>query len=190
MYAIIPILLVGIGALIGGYYFIKNFKKIDVKYFGTSSESYESFGFPSVIISALIGAVYGITLIFDVNIIEKVSENMGHAFILLLALNLYLSFARMESWKFRFAKFSFMVIACLIGALIGIIGSVIIICAIIIYIVVMLLFGSLRGSSVKGVVLDDGTRLERKTGLTGESYFYGKSDGAQWERSDTTFTKK
>mgnify|MGYP005972729023 CR=1 FL=1 len=190
------LIIVGIVVLIGGYYFIKSFDKIDAHFFGSTSPDYEPFGLVLVILSALGGAIAtGSSLaneLFNLDIdTDSVVNTTCFGVIILIAFGFYISCMRMGNWGARIGKFCFLMIACLLGAGTGAIGSVVIICGIILYLL-LIVFGTLLGgggSSKKKYILDDGTEVTKNAGLLGDDNYYDKQ-GSRWNRSGDTFTKK
>lgn len=191
------VIIVAICALVGGYFFLKYFDRIDLSFFGSTDEDYEPFGMIVVAICGFAGAVAAggafIEGMFDfgwnIRIIHLMALYLG-AFC--LAYCAYDAIVRMRTVGAIIGKTVFLWVACGIGALVGMLGAVAVICVLIIVAVLYILTAMLSGgsSSKKRWKADDGTVIEEEKGICGESYYRG-SDGQSYDKvDDTTFREK
>ena len=144
------ILLVILG-LIAGYYFLKNFEKIDRHLFD-SVEGYEPFGIGVVYLSTVVGAFFGCLFIYS-EMIDKDMDSVPIVTVLLTLLlmlvcyNVFQAFLYMRSSGSIFGKSLFMLVSCAFAMLVGAVGSVVVILLVIAFLVLSL-FGKVAfGSS-------------------------------------------
>jgi len=182
------VIVLAIAALVGGYFFLKYYNNIDVSFFGSTSEDYEPFGSVTVLFCALAGAVS--TGGEFINEITRAGWYMKDLHIgalvvgaVCLSYCIYNAIIRMKSTGAIVGKIVFLWAACGIGALVGALGSVVVLCVVILVMVLYIIGGALSGGSKSGkrIVLEDGTEVEEKSGLLGEKYYKGK-DGRDFDR--------
>lgn len=129
--------------LIAGYYFLKNFEKIDRHLFA-SAEGYEPFGIGVVYLSAVVGAFFGCLLIYC-EMIDKSIEPVPIVAVVLTLLfmlvcyNVFQAFLYMRSPGGVFGKSLFMLVSCAFAMLVGAVGSVVVIFLVIAFLVLSLL---------------------------------------------------
>lgn len=188
-------IILAICALVGGYFFLKYFDRIDASLFSSTDENYEPFGTITVAICCFAGAVAAggvfIESMFNFGW-QMQSVHLIAAYIgaLCLAYCVYNAIVRMQSVGAVIGKIVFMWIACGIGGLVGALGAVAVICILILVAVLYLLAAVLSGKNNSGKKTwksDDGTVIEESKGVLGESYYHG-SDGKGYDKvGDTSF---
>ena len=137
--------------LIAGYYFLKNFEKIDRHLFD-SAEGYEPFGIGVVYLSAVVGAFFGCLLIYCEMIDKSIEPVPIVAVVLTLLLmlvcyNVFQAFLYMHSSGGIFGKSLFMLVSCAFAMLVGAVGSVVVIILVIAFLVLSLLGKAAFGDS-------------------------------------------
>lgn len=191
-------IILAICALVGGYFFLKYFDRIDASLFGSTDENYESFGMITVAICCFAGAVAAggafIESMFNFGW-KMQSIHLMAAYIgaFCLAYCVYNAIVRMQSVGAIIGKILFMWVACGIGGLVGALGAVAVICVLILVAVLYVLAAVLSGNSSSGKKswkASDGTVIEESKGICGESYYQG-NDGRNYDKvDDTTFREK
>lgn len=190
-------ILLAICALVGGYFFLKYFDRIDSSFFGSTDADYEPFGMIIVAVCGFTGAVVaGGTFIeemfhfgWSVQTIYLMALYLGA---ICLAYCVYEAVVRMHSMGAVFGKIVFLWMACCIGAVVGALGAVVMICILIVIAVLYIVSAMLSSSGSKGKRwrADDGTVIEEAKGICGESYYSG-NDGRSYEKTgDTTFRER
>lgn len=137
--------------LIAGYYFLKNFEKIDRHLFD-SAEGYEPFGIGVVYLSAVVGAFFGCLFIYCEMIDKSIEPVPIVAVVLTLLLmlvcyNVFQAFLYMHSSGGIFGKSLFMLVSCAFAMLVGAVGSVVVIILVIAFLVLSLLGKAAFGDS-------------------------------------------
>lgn len=137
--------------LIAGYYFLKNFEKIDRHLFD-SAEGYEPFGIGVVYLSAVVGAFFGCLFIYCEMIDKNIEPVPIVAVVLTLLLmlvcyNVFQAFLYMHSSGGIFGKSLFMLVSCAFAMLVGAVGSVVVIILVIAFLVLSLLGKAAFGDS-------------------------------------------
>lgn len=190
-------IILAICALVGGYFFLKYFDRIDSSFFGFTDVDYEPFGMITVAVCGFAGAVAAggafIEEMFhfgwSVQTIYLMALYLGAV---CLAYCVYEAIVRMRSVGAVCGKITFLWVACCISALVGAIGAVVVMCVLIIVALLYIVGAMLSSSGGKGRRwrADDGTVIEESKGILGESYYDG-NDGKSYEKtSDTTFREK
>lgn len=191
------VIILAICALVGGYFFLKYFDRIDSSFFGSTDAEYEPFGMIVVAVCGFAGAVAaGGTFIeemfhfgWPVQTIYLMALYLGA---ICLAYCVYEAVVRMRSVGVIFGKIVFLWVACCIAALVGALGAVLVMCVLII-VAVLYIVGAMLGSSGgkgKRWRADDGTVIEESKGFCGESYYSGNDDRSYEKTGETTFRKK
>lgn len=158
--------------LILGYLFLKHFESIDTGFFGTNHPGYESFGKLTLIISTIGGAVCGCAIMYNTlsgsslwRYPTMATATTFYAPIILflsIALGIFQSFFNMETVGRIAGKSFFMCIACTIGFVVGGLGSIVIICLIVLYLLVMFIGGALKPKSDMDKYNDEADDLNNK----------------------------
>lgn len=194
---IILFIVLGIGALVGGYYFLKKYNRMDMALFGATSQDYQPFGLPTVILCASAGVVAGIGCMFAA-INGHSGDLPGFLYVGLLIASVCLSYCvynavlRMEEKQDIYRKIGFQWGACAVSIVVGFLGSVVVACALAIVILFYIITGVLNGGGKGGKswILEDGTRVKESSGLFGEKYYEG-NDGRNFDKTgDREFTEK
>ena len=143
--------------LILGYLFLKHFESIDTELFGANHPDYESFGRITVIISTIGGAICGCAIMYNTLNGYGVWEYPTTATVttfyaptilfFAISLGIFQSFFKMETAGRIAGKSFFMCIACVIGFIVGGLGSIVIICLIVLYILALFIGGALKPKS-------------------------------------------
>ena len=147
----ILILLMIVGLVLGAL-FLKYFNRIDLAWFGKTSEYYQPFGIIPVAICVLSGALAGGSIFlnqifnadWNVDTIQAVSAMI---IIGAISYSVYESIAKIESVPGKIGKVFFMIVSCLIGGLVGFSGSVVAIILIILYLLILIIGAALSSSS-------------------------------------------
>lgn len=195
MNGFIAIILI-IGLLILGYYFLKNFDSIDYFFFKESEPDYDSFGILVVYISAFVGALVGsvffYTQAFDSHAVGLLNWVIFFSTLILglaYCISVYQSFIYMSKTGYIIGKMLFMFVSCLLGGVIGFAGSIVIIAICILFLFLSILGKATLGdsaSSKKGHIVDSyGNKSEieeESTGICGEKY-YRDEHGNQYTSS-------
>lgn len=192
------VIILAICALIGGYFFLKYFNRIDCAFFDSTDADYEPFGIIMVAVSGFAGAIAaGGAFIeeichfgWDMWTIYLWAIHLGG---LCLAYCVYEAITRMHSVGAVFGKIVFLWIACCIGGVAGALGSVAVICVLIIVAVLYILSAVLNSSGGKGGkswILEDGTRVKESSGILGEKYYDGDNGKSYEKTGDREFTEK
>lgn len=145
------ILLMIVGLILGAL-FLKYFNRIDLAWFGKTSEYYQPFGIIPVAICVLSGALAGGSTFLDqifnadwnVDSIQAVSAMI---IIGAISYSVYESIAKIESVPGKIGKVFFMIVSCLIGGLVGFIGSVTAIILVIFYLLILIIGSALSPSN-------------------------------------------
>lgn len=186
-----------IAALVGGYQFVKHYEEMDCYFFNKTEAHYESFGIMQVFACGVFGALAVflplLQWMFTTNWnMESINSALILYVIMAFSYNLYEAIVKMSSAGAMIGKFVFLTLACVVGGLVGALGSVVIIGLITLYLLALLFSAVLKGdsqSSKKRTVLDDGTELKNEKGICGEDN-YSDSSGNTWDRSGDTFTRR
>lgn len=187
---LVIIILCAIISLISGYYFVKNFNRIDVKFFGSDTPEYRPFGLAFVIAGAIIGSVaacYSLYMNMKNNRVDTdvINQLIISCFIILTGFCAFISFLRMSSWKNRIIKWIFLSFSCVIGGITGALGSIAIAVCVVLLIVGSVLGGFGSSGSKKKYVLDNGDVVEKSgSGLFKVQYYKGEKE---YERTSGGF---
>ncbi len=158
----ILIIILAIAALVGGYFFIKKYKTIDKALFGKVVD-YKPFGINMVYISAIIGAIFGCVFLYGEFANKTVDSTtplllIYFIYIHIFCLCVYQAILRLDTVGAIIGKSLWMLFSCVLAAVIGAVGSVVIICIIILYLVIAVLGGMIFGSGKKTKIREeDGT---------------------------------
>lgn len=188
------VILLAICALVGGYFFLRYFNRIDTFLFGSTTEDYEPFGVITVIICAFAGALGGgkefLNKMFhwdwNITIVNSVIA-------VCLAYCVYSAIVRMHSVGVVIGKILFLWVACAIGVVVGALGAVVVICVLAVMAVLYVAGALLGGSGSKGGKrwkLEDGTEVNESSGLMGEKYYRGNNDRNYGKSGDNLFHEK
>lgn len=142
--------------LILGILFLKHYDNLDQSFFKNSFAEYQSFGKEAVMMSTAGGAIFGCATTFNLLAGNDIwhTSNLATAIIftspillfVAVSFGIFQSFVRMQSIGQIIGKSIFMLLACLIGFIIGGIGSFIVITVIIIYILALFIGGALKST--------------------------------------------
>lgn len=192
---IIVFIVLGIGALVGGYHFLKRYNQMDMALFGSTSENYQPFGLYTVILCALAGVVVGIGGMFAVMNCSGDFPDFLTAGALIASVCLsycvYNAVLRMETKRDIYRKIGFQWGACGISIVVGALGSVVVACVLVIVIFLYIVTGIFKeGSKGKVWQLEDGTKVKESSGIMGEKYYRG-NDGRSFDKTgDREFTER
>lgn len=197
---IIFFIIIGIGAFVGGYYFLKKYNQMDMALFGSTSENYQPFGLYTVSLCALAGIVTGIGVMFSV-INNDYSELPGFLTISSVIASVCLSYCvynavlRMESKEDIYRKIGFQWGGCIISIIVGVLGSVVVVCVLAIVILFYSIAGLLSGGSGSGKgskqwLLEDGTKVKESSGLFGEKYYDGNNGRSYNKTGEREFRER
>lgn len=131
------ILILAIVALIGGYFFLKKYNKIDASLF-KSVEGYKPFGTQMVYLSAIVGAIFG--GIFLYNGFASTNWNLDvlivivyTLFVLILCISIYQSILAFDTIGGMIGKSLWMIFSCALAFVIGAAGSFVVFCVIVLW---------------------------------------------------------
>lgn len=192
---IIVFIVLGIGALVGGYHFLKRYNQMDMALFGSTSENYQPFGLYTVILCALAGVVVGIGGMFAVMNYSGDFSGFLTAGALIasvcLSYCMYNAVLRMETKRDIYRKIGYQWGACAISIVVGALGSVVVACVLVIVIFLYIVTGIFKeGSKGKVWQLEDGTKVKGSSGIMGEKYYRG-NDGRSFDKTgDREFTER
>ncbi|MBQ7822784.1 MAG: hypothetical protein IJ338_01180 [Bacteroidaceae bacterium] len=159
-------------ALIGGYFFLKNFERIDRSLFGADNPDYESYGLIPVMLCCLFGAIaVGGTFLqsifdasWDTNALQRLML-LGVSFVAIFGV--YQAFVHQEKTGSIIGKAVFMLLSCALSTVIGALGAVVLIVVLtivlILYVAAFALGGG--GSSKKGkyIIDENGNKVSLKS---------------------------
>lgn len=140
-------------AIILGYLFLKHYESIDTALFEVFIPNYESYGKPVIIISILGGSICGSAIMYNTFIGNHLMAKtiiIYYAPVLLcciIAIGIFQSIFKMKAIGLFLGKSFFMCTACVIGFVIGGLGSIVIICLIVLYILALFIGGALKPKS-------------------------------------------
>ncbi len=158
----VALIILGIAALIGGYFFLKTYRKMDAALFG-DVEGYNASGVYIVYASAIIGAIFGCIFMYSQISNKHADTEIFSIFVyilmsLILCTSIYQSILAFDNVSTVIRKSLWLLFSCVLAAVIGAAGSVVIICIIILYLVIAVLGGMIFGSGKKTKIREeDGT---------------------------------
>ncbi len=173
-------------ALIAGYFFVKKYNKIDSMLF-SSVKDYQPFGITIVYVAAFAGAVFGCLYCYKELIDESINlENYFQLaymiFTLVISASIYQTFLMLNGTGAIIAKSLWMLVSCVLAAVIGFAGSVVVI-AIVMILLILVIFGKMAlgsGNTYKIKDEDGNTHTMTDGGL-----LFGQRDesGHEWEHT-------
>lgn len=188
--------IIAILLLIGGYFYLKNYERIDRFVCQNEGEGYEQFGVWPVFVCTFLGAISGCIFVYkevfhrSAEIAQEVSFTIYVLAIIAGAIGIYETFFRLDNSITIGKKVILLIFSCCFGMLTGAFASVVIICLLIGVALLMLLgkvsMDSLRSSSNRSAdasLIDDTgavRHLEDIGGGTG--MIYQDDQGKRWER--------
>ncbi len=156
------ILILVVAALVGGYFFLKKYRKMDAALFG-DAEGYNPSGVYIVYASAIIGALFGCLFMYTEIANEQLNTEVMNVVIstvmsLVLCTSIYQSILAFDSVGIVIGKSLWMLFSCALAAVIGAVGSVVVITLVILYFVIGVLLRMIFGSGEKTKIREsDGT---------------------------------
>lgn len=190
--------IIGILALIAGYFFIKKFTSIDRYFFSGGDPDYEPSGdrylMLSIIIGALGSAVYFGNEIFSWHMNPKsLGFLIAGAVAAVAFMSMIYMIALYKSPGKCFGKCVFMLFSCIIGALMGVAGSAIVFAIVAIWLILAVLGSAISGNPDKVKVKSNdmiGSIFGGEKTLTHESGdIYRDSSGHHYEKNGSDFTQ-
>lgn len=152
-------IILAIVVVIAILFFIKKYAAIDAKLFNRGAEEFQPMGKVSVYISVCLGALIG----FIVTIYSMFGDGNPFAlgftswgivcniipFLLFatIAVCFYMAFAHETTWGRRVARALFMTVACTLGFVGGIIGSILVLVALFVWVLLKVIFAMLTDSA-------------------------------------------
>ncbi len=130
-------------ALIGGYFFVKKYSKMDVALFG-SIEGYNPSGIYLVYSSTVIGAIFGCLSVYKKMFDDSLNNDVMGVVIftvmsLLLCVSIYHSILVFDSVGAMVAKSLWMIFSCALSAVIGFVGSVVVITVVVLFLFIKIM---------------------------------------------------
>lgn len=190
--------IIGILALIAGYFFIKKFTSIDRYFFSGGDPDYEPSGdrylMLSIIIGALGSAAYFGNKLFYWDLNPKAIIYMAASCVATITfMAMIYAIAFYERPAMCFGKCVFMLFTCLIGAAMGVAGSVILFVIVVLWLILAVLGSAISGNPDKVKVKSNdmiGSIFGGEKTLTHESGdIYRDSSGHHYEKNGSDFTQ-
>ncbi len=160
-------------ALVGGYFFLKNFERIDRSFFGSDDADYESYGLIPVMLCCLFGAVAAggtfLQGIFSASWdIESLQRLMLSGVSFAAVFGVYQAFVHQQTTGSIIGKAVFVLLSCVLSAVIGALGAVVLI---VVLTIVLILYvaafalggGSSSGKKEKYIVDENGNKVSLKS---------------------------
>ncbi len=173
-------------ALIGGYFFVKKYSKMDVALFG-SIEGYNPSGIYLVYASTVIGAVFGSLFVYKEMFDDSLNNDVMGVVIftvmsLLLCVSIYHSILVFDSVGAMVAKSLWMIFSCALSAVIGFVGSVVVITVVFLIIFIKIITQMALGSGNTYKIKDGDGNTHT---VTDGGLLFGQRDesGHEWEHT-------
>lgn len=182
-------------ALIGGYFFLKNFERIDRSLFGADNPDYESYGLIPVMLCCLFGAIaVGGTFlqsIFDTSWDTNALQRLMLLWISFVAIfGVYQAFVHQEKTGSIIGKAVFMLLSCALSTVIGALGAVVLIVVLTIVLILYVAAFALGGGNSKKekyIIDENGNKVSLKSADLLPSDNLRGSDGKDYrDRGDGT----
>ncbi len=189
-------IIIAILLLIGGYYYLMNYERIDRFVCQNEGEEYDQFGLWPVFVCTFLGAVKGCIFVYkevihrSAEIGPEVSATIYTFAILTGAIGVYEAFFRLNNSITICKKVLLLIFSCGFGMLTGIFASVAVIC-LLIGVALLMLFGkvsmdSLKSSSKRSAdatMIDNTGAIRQMEDISGGSgMIYQDDRGERWKR--------
>lgn len=200
-------IIIAIVAIIALFFFIKKYASIDAKLFDNGEGNYVPMGRVCLYISICLGAIMGFVVAIYSMVCSENPFDLGfsswgivchiipYLLFLTIAACFYKAFSVEEKLSRCIWRSLFMLGACLLGFVGGLLGSIITLILVCLWVALKVILAMLGGSSSGGKKrkwkLDNGDEVTEEKGLCGESYYTGSS-GKSYETNDggDTFHEK
>ncbi len=135
---IVLILILAVAALVGGYFFLKKYRKMDAALFG-DVEGYNPSGIYIVYASAVIGAIIGCIFMYTEMTDKHIDTEIPSVVIctimaLILCTSIYHSILTFDNVGTVVGKSLWLLFSCALAAVIGAVGSFIVFCVVVLWI--------------------------------------------------------
>ena len=187
----IAIIIFALAAFAGGILLIKNYDRLDIRYFADATHStYTPTGKSLVILSALVGALIGCVFfaseVFRLNLCAwAVQYAAGALLVTCIGAACMQALLSYEALSRALAKCGFITACCLVAFFVGLMGSALAFAAIVIYmfcIIIQMMWDSgFKHETIRtqGGLFESGQDLKQET--PGSQIFVGP-DGRRWRR--------
>lgn len=195
---LIIIIILGIAALIGGIYLIKNYNRLDIKFFSDATQSPYTPGgrfivITSVIVGALSGAIAIAANVFSLDIeMWALEYTTGALMVTCIGAACMQALLSYESLSKALSKCAFVTGYCIVAFIIGLIGTGIVFVAIVVYLFIMMVNIMLKSGFETQTIRTKGGLFESGEKLTQESpgsNIFRSSDGQRWVRNGDKVTR-
>lgn len=155
-------IIIAVVAVVALYFFIKKYSKIDATFFENGSVDFVPMGrvavYASVCLGAVLGFVVAIYSMFNTDFPFElgfrswgiVCNIVPYLLFVTIATCFYTAFAYEVSWGRRFARSFFMLFACILGFIGGIVGSVLVLVVLFLWFLLKFIFAMVSGKSSSG----------------------------------------
>lgn len=181
--------------LVGGYYFLKNYERIDRFVCEEENSSYEQFGLWPVFTCTFLGAINGCLFVWkevihrSAEIGPEVTATIYTLAIMTCAIGIYETFFRLTDPATIGKKVILLLFSCAFGMLVGAFASVVVIC-LLLFALLAMLFGKVSMDSLKStgksrrsgtLYGNDGSYRELEDISGGSGMTYRDDRGEEWE---------